>query len=183
MQLKPFESSNLVFLDTEFTDLDPYKGELLSVGMATLDGRELYLECEQSTEPSPWVQKHIMPMLDGPKFSRIQVMRQIREFLGNTNPFMIAFVDNYDVIYLTKLFGAGNLPFRWMTVDFASILFANGVNPVRFQRDGNSGAKAFYKDLGLDLKVYRNHHALDDARLLRDVWLKLTENNNSQIEQ
>jgi DNA polymerase III epsilon subunit-like protein len=62
-----------------------------------------------------------------------------------------------------------------MTIDFASILFAIGVNPVKFLAD-QSGAKAFYKKLGIDLKKYRQHHALDDAKLLRDVWLKLVEN-------
>lgn len=62
-------------------------------------------------------------------------------------PFAIGFVDNYDVIYLTKLLGAGKLPFRWTTIDFASILFAIGVNPVKFMTD-QSGAKAFYRKLG-----------------------------------
>jgi DNA polymerase III epsilon subunit-like protein len=87
-------------------------------------------------------------------------------------PFAVGFVDNYDVIYLTKIYGAGNLPFRWMTIDFASILFALGVNPVKYQLD-SSGAKSFYRKLGIDMKKYRHHHALDDAKLLRDVWLKL----------
>lgn len=174
MHLHPYETKNLVFLDTEFTDLDPNKGELLSIGIVTLDGRELYIECEQIGDASPWVEKHIIPMLDGPKFSREQVSRQIRDFLGSSNPFVVAFVDNYDVIYLTKLFGAGKLPFQWMTIDFASILFANGINPLRAQRDGGSGVKTFYAELGIELKDYRNHHALDDAKLLRDVWMRLT---------
>lgn len=172
--LLPYESKNLIFIDTEFTDLDPYKGELMSVGIVKLNGDELYLELEHDGEVSPWVKKNLLKMLKGPKFTRSQTATQIKEFLGDSEPYAIGFVDNYDVIYLTKLFGAGRLPFKWMTVDFASILFAIGINPVKFQLD-SEGARDFYKKLGIDTKKFRHHHALDDARLLREVWLKLTE--------
>lgn len=173
MKLKPFDNKNLVFLDTEFTDLDPYKGEILSIGMVKLNGDELYIELEHNGEASDWVKKNILGMLKGPKFSREQAVEQVNEFLGLTHPFAVAFVDNYDVIFMTKLYGAGNLPFKWMTVDFASILFGMGINPVKFQQD-NDSAKGFYRKLGIDVKKYRHHHALDDAKLLREVWLKLT---------
>lgn len=172
--LLPYESKNLIFIDTEFTDLDPYKGELMSVGIVKLNGDELYLELEHDGEVSPWVKKNLLKMLKGPKFTRSQTATQIKEFLGDSEPYAIGFVDNYDVIYLTKLFGAGRLPFKWMTVDFASILFAIGINPVKFQLD-SEGARDFYKKLGIDTKKFRHHHALDDALLLREVWLKLTE--------
>ena len=172
--LEPYETKNIVFIDTEFTDLDPYKGELLSVGIIKLNGDELYIELEYDGESSEWVTEHIIPTLSQPKVSRAEAERLIWEFLGDSLPFAVGFVDNYDVIYLTKLFGAGKLPFRWMTIDFASILFAIGVNPVKFQLD-SSGARSFYRKLGIDMKQYRQHHALDDAKLLRDVWLKLVE--------
>lgn len=174
----PYESSNLIFLDTEFTDLDPHTGELLSVGIVTLDDRELYIELQSDAEPSAWVKKHLLDTLTGPKLTQKQAREQIRNFLGTSNPFAVAFVDNYDVIYLTKLFGHGKLPFRWMTVDFASILFATGINPVKFKTD-EKGAISFYKKLGVDIGKYKQHHALDDARLLRDVWLKLYDNNET----
>lgn len=172
--LTPYDKKNLVFLDTEFSDLDPYKGELLSVGMVKLNGEELYVELEYDGEVSPWVKRNLLKTLKGPKFARRQAAAQIKDFLGTSEPFAVGFVDNYDVIYLTKLFGAGKLPFKWMTIDFASILFVAGINPVKFQLDG-TGAKDFYKSLGIDIKKFRHHHALDDARLLREVWLKLTE--------
>jgi len=44
-KFNPF-SKNIIFLDTEFSSLDPYKGEMLSIGLAKLDGSELYLELE-----------------------------------------------------------------------------------------------------------------------------------------
>lgn len=174
--LKPYEAKNLIFIDTEFSDLDPYKGEILSIGIVKLSGEELYIELEQPPEINKWVKKNILKTLDGPKLTKKQAETQVREFLGNSMPYAVAFVDNYDVIYLTKIFGAGKLPFKWMTIDFASVLFAAGVNPVKFQQD-SSGAKSFYKKLGIDVNKYRHHHALDDARILREVWLKLTAND------
>lgn len=178
MHFTPFEQKNLVFFDTEFSDLDPYTGELLSVGMVTLEGRELYIELAHDGACSEWVQKHIVPQLTGEKLTKEQAKKAIETFLLDKEPFAVAFVDNYDVIYLTKLFGAGKLPFKWMTIDFASVLFANGINPVKFQRDV-SGAKDFYKQLGIDIRTYKNHHALDDSRLLRDVWLKVMQLNSA----
>jgi len=173
MKMKPFEQKNLIFVDTEFTYLDPYKGEILSIGIVKLNGKELYIELEHKGDSSAWVKRNILKMLDGPKFTRQQAIQQVQEFLGDTQPFMVGFVDNYDVIYLTKLFSAGKLPFKWMTIDFASVLFAMGINPVKFQQDSDS-AKDFYKSLGIDTKKFKHHHALDDARLLREVWLKMT---------
>jgi DNA polymerase III epsilon subunit-like protein len=179
MKLNPYERKNVIFIDTEFSDLDPYNGEILSIGIVKLSGEELYVELEYSGKPSEWVRKNIIKMLNGPKFTREQAMQQVREFLGDTMPFAVAFVDNYDVIYLTKLFGAGKLPFKWMTIDLASVLFAVGVNPVKYQLDQES-AKEFYKKLGIDTKKFKHHHALDDARLLREVWLKLTDEKNAE---
>ena len=98
----------------------------------------------------------------------------MRKFLGRTNPFAIAYVDNYDALYSVKLFGEGSkTPFKWMTIDFASILFANGINPTKFLAS-ESGAKTFYKSIGIVIEKYQQHHALHDARLLRDVWVKIT---------
>jgi len=170
--LEPYEKKNIIFIDTEFSDLDPYKGELLSIGIVKLSGEELYIEFDYDGESNDWVKKNIIPTLTGEKLSREQSAVRIKEFLGDTQPFAVCFVDNYDVIYLTKLFGVGNLPFRWVTIDFATILFTIGINPVKFQLD-NSGARSFYKKLGIDMKNYRQHHALDDAKLLRDVWMKV----------
>jgi DNA polymerase III epsilon subunit-like protein len=170
--LEPYEKKNIIFIDTEFTDLDPYKGEILSIGIVKLNGDELYLELETDAKPTDWVEKHIVPTLKEEKVSREVAIKKIESFLDGKLPFAVGFVDNYDVIYLTKIIGAGKLPFRWMTVDFASILFAIGINPVKFQLD-SSGARSFYKKLGIDMKKYRQHHALDDAKLLRDVWIKI----------
>jgi DNA polymerase III epsilon subunit-like protein len=174
MHFTPFEATNLIFIDTEFTSLDPREGEILSIGIAKLSGEELYLEIESEAIPSKWVHTHILPTLAAPKVTKAEAVKQVRKFLGRKKPFALAYVDNYDALYCVKLFGSNDaLPFKWMTIDFASILFANGINPTKFQAS-ESGAKTFYLSLGIDLSKYRQHHALDDARLLRDVWLALT---------
>ena len=173
--LSPYEPENLIFIDTEFTDLDPYKGEILSIGIVKLSGEELYIELDCDSDASEWTVKHIITTLTQEKVTPLKAKQIIEHFLDKKEPYAVAFVDNCDVIYLTKLFGAGKLPFKWMTIDLASVLFALGVNPVKYQLD-STGAKTFYKTLGIDTKKYRHHHALDDARLLRDVWLKLTNN-------
>ena len=173
MQLKPYEPDNLIFIDTEFTSLEPATGEILSLAIIKLNGEELYLEIDYSGDVDPWVKRHILPTLTVPKVTAKEACQQIRDFLGSKMPFAVAYVDNYDSLYFVKMFGAGKLPFKWMTIDFSSILFANGVNPTKFLAT-ESGAKTFYRSLGIDLTKYQQHHALDDARLVRDVWLKIT---------
>ena len=173
MGFTPYETENIVFIDTEFSDLDPYTGELLSIAIVKLSGEELYLELDYEGPCTEWVKKHIVPTLKATKISKQRAIELIQAFLGDSLPYAVAFVDNYDVIYLTKLFGAGNLPFRWMTIDFASVLFVLGVNPVKFLA-GEKGAVSFYKKLGIKIGKYKQHYALDDARLLRDVWQKMS---------
>ncbi len=172
MYLTPYEPENLIFIDTEFTSLDPAIGEILSIAIIKLNGQELYLEIETDAVPSAWVAKNILPTLKGPAVSKHEAIKQIRQFLGHKNPFAIAYVDNYDSLYAVKLFGEGRLPFKWMTIDFSSILFANGINPTKLLAT-ESDAKTFYRSIGIDLGKYSQHYALDDARLLRDVWLAI----------
>jgi hypothetical protein len=118
------------------------------------------------------VKRHILPTLNDTKVSQDEARKRIRSFLGVKMPFAIAYVDNYDSLYFVKMFGAGKLPFKWMTIDFSSILFAHGINPQQLLAT-ESDAKVFYRSLGLDLSKYKQHHALDDARMLRDVWLAI----------
>ncbi len=162
-------SGNVVFVDTEFSDLDPYKGELLSVGMVKADGQELYLELEHAGEVSDWVRENILATLDQPKLARGEVRRRIAEFVGERKPFMISYVNQYDAIYLYKLFVGEENPFLWLPIDFASMLFAIGKDP----RSYHNEQAGFCKEIGIEPAKYRRHHALDDARLLREVYLKM----------
>ncbi len=61
-------------------------------------------------------------------------------------------------------------PFHWIPIDFASILFGFGVSPESYYHGDKNN---FYHELGIDHTKYREHHALDDTKLLREVYLKL----------
>ena len=163
-------SKNIIFFDTEFSSLDPYKGEILSVGLVTLDGIELYLELEYDGPIDPWVEKNIIPTLNRPKISRRAALNIIRKFVGKKMPYLVAYVNQYDVIYTYKLFQRKDEPFYWLPIDFASILFALGINPEAYYPKDKEN---FFKKIGIDSSKYHEHNALDDAKFLRDVYLKM----------
>jgi DNA polymerase III epsilon subunit-like protein len=177
MHISPYESKNIIFIDTEFTSLDPSIGEILSIGIVKPTGESLYIELAHDGPVDPWVWRHILPMLTAPKVSKEEAKQQIKKFLGRKHPFAVAYVDNYDSLYFVKLFGVGKLPFRWMTIDFSSILFAHGIDPTKMLAT-ESDAKQLYRSLGIDLTKYTAHHALDDARLLKDAWMALLQDTN-----
>ncbi len=173
--MKPF-SDNLIFFDTEFSSLDPYQGEILSIGMVKISGEELYLELEHAGEVSDWVRDNLLSTLKEEKVSRAEAVEKIRAFAGESNPFLISFVNQFDAAYFYKLLGINNrdrnkhLPYHWIILDFASVLFALGRDPESFQTGHKS---SLAQELGIDVRQYRAHHALDDARFLRDIYLKL----------
>lgn len=164
-------SQNIIFLDTEFSSLDPYRGEILSIGLVTLSGRELYLELEYDGPVDPWVKKHILPTLKMPKISRAKAIEKIRKFVGKSRPYLVAYVNQYDTIYTYKLFRGLKKPFFWLPVDFSSILFGLGIDPeAYFPTD----KKNFFQAIGINASQYQLHNALDDAKLLREVYLKMS---------
>ena len=125
--MKPF-SKNIIFLDTELSSLDPYEGEILSIAIVKYTGEHMYLELEHPADiaMSAWVQENLLDTLTKPKVSRTAAVEIITDFIGPEKPYAVAFVDNNDIIYSDKLFGHENLPFYWMSIDIAAILFAMG---------------------------------------------------------
>ena len=159
--MRPF-SENIIFLDTEFSSLNPYEGEILSIGMVKLNGEELYLELEYDGPVSDWVKEHIVPTLTAKKVSRKEARKRIKEFVGSAHPYAVSFVNQYDTIYLYKLFQGDEHPFFWLPIDFAAILFGVGLDPDSTVIEAPAGK-------------YREHHALDDAKFLRENYLKFFE--------
>lgn len=158
--MKPF-TENIVFLDTEFSSLNPYEGEILSIGLVKPNGEEFYIELEYDGPVSDWVKEHILPTLKGPKVSREEAKQKIKEFIGSSKSYMVAYVNQFDDVYFHKLFQGDELPYYWLPIDFASMMFAAGLNPETLLT-------------GYDGK-YVEHHALDDAKLLRDCYIKFFE--------
>src|SRR3989344_8005244 len=159
-------SENIVFFDTEFSDLDAESGQLLSVGMVKMNGEELYLEIEHEGELSLWVKENVVPFLNSKKVSEQEARDRIRGFLGDTSPYLLSYVNQFDAIFWYKLFGARTHPAAKIPIDFSSMLFTLGFNPGSLSNDD------FLDDLGVDLTKYRKHNALDDARLLKEVYVK-----------
>ncbi|MFC1608668.1 3'-5' exoribonuclease domain-containing protein [Patescibacteria group bacterium] len=174
---KPF-SENLIFVDTEFTSLDPHEGEILSIGLVKMNGEELYLELEYDGEVDEWVKENVFPSLNQEKIKREDVIDEIRAFVGKKRPRVVAYVDNFDVVYLCKLLGTENFQemFYWIPVDFSSILFAHGVSPDSISSQGRD--YEFLDKLGVEAEKYNQHNALDDAKFLREVYLKFFEKLN-----
>lgn len=175
MQINPY-SKNIVFFDAEFSDFDLVKGEIISLAMVKMDGKSLYLELEHNGEVSPWVKKHVMPFLNKKKVSREEAIKQIWKFVGEDKPYMISHVNQFDAVFFYKFLGASGgkekNPFCYIPIDFANLLFFTGQNPAHYF----SRIEKIKEELGLDLKKYRKHHALDDAKKLREVYLKFVKN-------
>ena len=167
---KPF-SENVVFFDTEFSTLDPYQGEILSVGMVKFSGEELYVELEHDGVVSDWVKTNVLSGMTGEKVSREAARAKIQQFLGDSQPYLVGYVTSFDSIYFYKLFGTETSPAYWIPIDFASILFGLGIDPESYYRKDK---KNFFKRIGIDTSNYHEHNALDDAKLLREVYLKMS---------
>lgn len=163
-------SDNIIFFDTEFTHLDTKIGELLSIGMVKPNGEELYLEFEHTVEPHPWVIKNVIPYLHAEKTSYEDAKKQIREFVGESSPYLIAYVNQFDSIFWYQLFGdPKSHPAYWIPIDFASILFGNGYDP------NSMGLDSFFEELGIDKSKFNLHNALDDAKMLMEVYNVFTD--------
>jgi len=166
--INPF-SDNIIFLDTEFSDLDPYKGELISIGMVKPSGEKLYLEIEYDGELSDWVKRNVITSFTGPTVSREEARAKIREFVGDSEPYLMSYVNQFDAIYWYKLFGMDDHPAYWLPIDFASILFGAGLSPT------SVSDQIFLQELGIDSGNYKKHNALEDALFLKEVYTRFFE--------
>jgi 3' exoribonuclease, RNase T-like len=168
-KIKPF-SDNIIFYDSEFSSFDTKKGELLSIGMVKMNGEELYLELKSTVEPSEWVKEHVVPFLTGEKISWAAAAEKIKDFAGSSTPFLVSYVSGYDSVYLKNVIGTDKKNiFYWRPIDIASMFFALGLEPGTY---GDANQDGTFEKMGIDRKKYREHHALDDAKLLREFYIK-----------
>ncbi len=167
----PF-SDDIIFFDAEMTQLDVEKGELMAIGMISYDGtKELYLELDYDESTlSEWTKEHVVPNLLSHKVSKEEVKEAIRKICGHSEPHLVATVNQWDMTFWNKLFKGEKSPINRIPIDFASILYAIGLNPARTINDEKA---EFYKQFGIDLSNYNMHNALDDTRLMRDLYFKL----------
>lgn len=163
----PF-SQNIIFYDTEFTHLDARTGELLSLALVKLNGEELYIEFDYHGEVHPWVKEHVLPTLTSEKkYTKEEAKEAIWGFIGEGKPYLVAYVNQFDSIFWYDLFASPqDHPVFWIPIDFASMLFATGLDPASMGKD------KFLDSMGIDKSMFSVHNALDDAKLLRLVYKK-----------
>lgn len=149
------------FYDTEFLERGPgFPLELISLGVVAEDGRELYL-ANADFDPAhanAFVRQHVLPGLppagDGAWQPRASIAAELRGFVGPEPPEWWGYLAAYDHVLLCQLFGdMDRLPAGWpyFTRDLAQLAEEVG----RSELPAHSG---------------RAHHALDDARWVRQAW-------------
>jgi DNA polymerase III epsilon subunit-like protein len=158
-------SDNLVFVDTEFSGLEYYLGELISIAVVKLNGEELYLELEYSGPVNEFVRREVLPKLTGPRVPPSEAAARVKAFVGGGRPYMLSEAGHYDALYVNKLFGIEQQPFNWVPLDFASMIFSHGIKP---------RLDDLARELGVDRSRFRSDHALGAARFLRELYLRAT---------
>lgn len=173
MTYKPF-TEKIIFYDTEFSSLNPYAGEILSIGAVKMNGDEFYCELEFDGDYSDWVKENILDTLTNQKISREEAKKKITNFVGQDSPYMMAYVNQYDALYTYKLFEGPETPFYWLPLDFASVLVGLGYNPEIYMQNDYS---VLAEELDVDKDRFHTHNALDDAKFLREIYLALVAKN------
>lgn len=167
-------SDDIVFFDAEFTGMDACRDDLIAVGMVNFDGtKELYFELPyDDTKVSAWTRENVIPHLQGtPVLTHAQAREAINDFCGSSEPHLVATVNQRDMAFFHELYLGQDEPIHGIPIDFASILFGMGVDPSR-RIDGEK--EPFYAQFGIDMNDYNLHNALDDSKLMRDLYIKLS---------
>lgn len=148
------------FLDTEFIER-PSTIELISIGLVAEDGRELYLENVEANErlADDWIKTNVLAHLQRGlvAVNRQTIKQEILAFVGNDpKPEFWAYFADYDWVVFCWLFGRMiDLPkhFPMYCRDFKQTMDDNGI-----------------KKSDLPKQSGTEHHALADARWLRDAY-------------
>ena len=150
-----------LFFDAEF-DEDGIVIVPLSIGVVREDGAEYYAEVfpPKQLDLNDWVTANVVPHLTGPQAQKPvhEVAADLIEFAG-PEPEWWAYYADYDWVLLCQLYGRMiDLPEGWpmFCMDLKQLAVSKG-NPQ------------------LPEQATTEHHALADARWVRDSWLWLQE--------
>lgn len=149
------------YLDTEFNEDDTSLIELISIALVSDDGQDYYAHVDtySPSNCNDWVKKHVLPKVkDEPRKSSALVRNEIIALVGD-GPEFWGYYCGYDWVLFCKLFGTMvKLPDHFP----------------KFCMD----VRQRMKDLGvtrseLPDQLGNAHHALEDARWIRDANLVL----------
>jgi len=175
-------SSNIIFMDGEFTELSEKGTQFISIALIKSNGDSYYainadFDCKKCSD---WVKENVLLPLyiqnvsgDLENFNKLvgksekQIAEEIKQFIGDSKPYLIADVNQFDWMGICGLFGVFGIPFHYIPIDFASILWANGIDP-------DIDRIEFAKSKGIDVSNFKKHNALDDTRVLKLLYEKLS---------
>jgi DNA polymerase III epsilon subunit-like protein len=159
-----------VFLDTEFSGLDLPSPSLISLGLVTLSGEELYIELE-GIEPeacSSFVRSHVLSHLGEPgtRLSIAAAADKVKAFIERLpgELTLVSDAPQFDFAYVKALL-AGRWPANLRRKAFPFSL--DRLGPAAYH-----AARGAFADAS---RTLRPHHALDDARLLKAVWIAASQ--------
>jgi hypothetical protein len=174
----------LVYLDTEFTSFE--KPELISIGLTTREGHELYLELEDYPRDlcSEFVRRHVVPLLGrlpGASCTRSTISNKLKSWLSALpSEHLILFDFVGDWVLLCRALGiASDIP------------SANGMDTKILESEIiNDPVFVFAQNEAYTSECPR-HHALYDARGIKaghEAWLagsksKLEPSLEEMLEQ
>lgn len=150
------------FIDTEFIE-DGRTIDLLSIAIVCGDGREYYAEAQEADreKASPWVRANVLPLLKGPVKPRKVIADEVLIFLrsgGRDDPAELwGWYSAYDHVVLCQLWGP-------------MALLPNGVPMFTHDLRSFTGGDGGYDRIELPPKPALDHHALEDARWIRDAY-------------
>lgn len=102
------------WFDTEFIE-NGHTIDLISIGVVRDDGYRFYSESSACDlrKANPWVQKNVVPYLNGNSRPRSDIANDLIEFMGE-KPEIWAYYADYDWVALCQLFGTMmQLPKGW----------------------------------------------------------------------
>jgi len=181
-------SKNITFMDGEFTELNEKGTQFISIALVKPNGEYYYAinsdyNAKKCTE---WVKENVLIPLytqtvhgdqrnkfDALDFhktygkSEKQIAEEIKKFVDDLKPYLIADVNQFDWMGICALFGVWDVPFFYIPIDFASILWGKGIDP-------NVNREELAKDYGINISNFKKHNALDDASVLKALYEKIS---------
>ncbi len=177
----------IVFVDTEYTGEHAFT-TLVSIGLVTLDGKELYVTLNDYArdQVTDWLKDNVLRFIDhrqsvSKKDACELISRFLETYSEGKNISLVSAGKVTDLILLFQLWHSlypekkyfhslydlpGYLRHR-VHLDLDTLFFAAGV-------DENVDREVFVGNLGCGIR----HHALYDARIVRECFLKLVRDGN-----
>lgn len=159
------------FINSEYIDTDR-EIDLISLGVVAADGREFYAISTEfdASRANDFVRTTVLPLLEPPGdpawMSRERIREELLAFIGTDRPrFWSWLAAPWDWMVIAQLFPpAERVPDGWRYTAYDVSLLVE-----------NAGLSVEPVDPALPQAPANVHHALADARWVRDLYVAVTE--------